>query len=223
MRRVFRKVTVLGAICALSGGAWSQAALPAPPKAASKSMMTRDELRRCMKLPDTIKAMAAAVEQSKGVLDQDRLKIDPAKAELATLRTEVEAQKAVVQKSDGAVRELSKEIDQWNTELEDLEKNDSKTAQRRLKEIKGQQSGLMARNKDAVSQRDKAFGAYEAAVAKFNARGKELETSINEWNARNQRLVEEAEKVTELRDDYAADCSNRRFREEDEIAIKQGK
>ena len=81
----------------------------------------------------------------------------------------------------------------------------------------------MARNKDAVAQRDKAFAVYEAAVAKFNARGKELEASITEWNARNQQLVTEAEKVSDLREDYAADCSNRRFREEDEIAIKQGK
>ncbi len=225
MSRVFRKVAVWSAICTLSGVAWSQTAAPVAPKAAaSKSMMTRDELRRCMKLPDTIKTLNSALEQSKAVLDQDRLKIDPAKAELTALRADVETHKAAVQKTDTVVRELSKEIQQWNEELDDLEKkSDSKVAQRRLKQIKGEQAPLMERNKEAIAKRDSAFAVYEAAVAKFNARGKELEASIAEWNARNQQLVTEAEKVSDLREDYAADCSNRRFREEDEIAIKQGK
>lgn len=224
MSGVFRKAAVWCAICTMSGVAWSQAAAPVAPKTAvSKSMMTRDELRRCLKLPDTIKTLNSALEQSKSVLDQDRLKIDPAKAELTALRADVEVHKDAVQKTDTVVRELSKEIEQWNVELEELEKSTMKTAERRKKELKGQQAGLIARNKEVVAQRDQSFGAYEAAVAKFNARGKELEATISEWNARNQQLVIEAEKVSDLREDYAADCSNRKFREEDEIAIKQGK
>jgi hypothetical protein len=43
------------------------------------------------------------------------------------------------------------------------------------------------------------------------------------YNERNKQLVKAGEDLQQERDLWAAECGSRRYREDDEIAIKQGK
>ena len=195
----------------------------AKPKIESKGTMTRDELRVCMALPDKIKAKSQELERAKATLDSERKTIGDAQSEMDALRRDVDTQKAEVQKTDTAVREIAAEIEAWNKELEDAEASSMKSAERRKKELKSQQPALVARNKATIASRDESFRLYGVAVEKYNTRGKELDGSIQAWNKRNSELASESDRLSDLREDYAADCSHRKFRETDEIAIKQGK
>lgn len=227
MKSTFHCVALASAVCWVSGAAWPQTSSntkpSVPAKVASKGTMTRDELRACMQLQEKIRERAVAVDAAKPAMESERQRIEPAKAELDALRAEVEIKKDQVKKSDDAVREFSAVIDQWNTDVKEAEESPMKSAERRKKELQSQQPGLVARNKELLKARETLFSEYEMAIAKFNERGKVLELDILAWNQRNRKLADEADSVSELREDYSADCSARRFREEDEMAIKQGK
>lgn len=228
MRSPFHYVALACAMACMSSAAWPQTSSNTKPSVAakvvaSKGMMTRDELRACMQLQEKIRDRSAAIDAAKPAMETERQRIEPAKAELAALRAEVEAKKDQVKKADDAVREFSAVIDQWNADVKEAEESPMKSAERRKKELQSQQPGLVARNKELLKSREDKFKEYEVAIAQFNERGKVLEGDILGWNQRNKKLADEADSVSELRDDYGADCSGRRFREEDEAAIKQGK
>jgi chromosome segregation ATPase len=185
--------------------------------------MTRDELRNCMALQARVKEKAAFVDEALATLQRDKLTIASTRQELAPLRAEMDAQRNLVQLVDAEVRAHAERVDQWSADLKEAEESKMMTAERRKKELERERGKLSATAKELTAKRDAQFKLYEAAVARFNVHGKEFDATVEAWNQRNEKLANDANQVGELREDYAADCSNRRFREEDEAAIKQGK
>jgi chromosome segregation ATPase len=128
-----------------------------------------------------------------------------------------------VQQADAEVREHAGRVDAWSAELKEAEESKMMSAQRRVAQLEKERSKLSAISKELTTKRDKAFALHEAAATRYNVRGKDFDESVLTWNQRNENLAHEADLVSEMREDYAADCSNRRFLAEDEAAIKQGK
>lgn len=217
----------LGALLALTSGpilAQSSAAKPAPAaKAETNRLMTRDELRACMKAADDIKQRTASLEQRKAALTQEKAKIAPANEELKGYRTELASYVDAVKAADAAVRAHAEKVEVWNNELKDAEESKMKTAERRKKQLLAERAELDATNKALIDARAAKVKEYDAAVERFNARAKGVEAMVNDWNQRNEKLADDGDALLEARTNYAADCANRRFREEDELAIKQGK
>ena len=96
-----------------------------------------------------------------------------------------------------------------------------KSAERRKKELLTERNEIAAKEKSLIAQRDAEYKLYEAAVSRFNERGKSVDVLIATWNQKNKSLASESDRVTDMREEYAADCANRRFREEDELALKK--
>jgi hypothetical protein len=69
-----------------------------------------------------------------------------------------------------------------------------------------------------------AYNAKAAATqARFDARLKANNEKAEAWNARNAALIEREKSYTGSNDQWKDNCSNRRFREDDEKAIRAGK
>ena len=49
-----------------------------------------------------------------------------------------------------------------------------------------------------------------------------VDAKATDWNRRNTAFTAEAQAVNRDREDWVADCGNRRYREEDELAIRRG-
>ena len=225
MNPFFRSATVLAVLFISAGTAMAQtaAAKATDQQGTANRLMTRDELRACMKLQDDIKAKAVAVEGTQKVLAQEKQDLTPTRDGLKSLRDDVEKYSGLFKKIDADVRDQAKRIEQWNAEMKEVEESSMRSAEQRKKQLQKEQPELVARNNELIAAREQQYKLYEAAVERFNARGKGLEASVKDWNERNERLADDADKVLDLREKYAHECSRRRFREEDEQAIKQGK
>ena len=208
---------------AIPVGAQTPDKKPAAKPASVRATMSRDELRSCMKLQADTKERVAALEVAKASLEQDRVQVDEAQKQIAHLRSEVDKYRDGVREAEAAVRVNAVKVEEWNAEMEEVEKSQMRAAEKRKKDMKVERVAIEARGKALVSTRDAQFKMYEAAVAKINSQAKDIEAVINGWNKRNSALADEAATAGEMRDEYAADCANRRFREEDEAAIKKGK
>jgi hypothetical protein len=62
----------------------------------------------------------------------------------------------------------------------------------------------------------------QETVNAFNNRAAAQEQKVADWNSRNKKLAEETGALASDREQWVADCGNRRYREDDEIAIKRG-
>ena len=60
------------------------------------------------------------------------------------------------------------------------------------------------------------------AVAAYNAKAIERDRQVDEWNGRNAALVRDAQGWQGRQDDWTQRCANRRYREDDEKAIRAG-
>ncbi len=61
------------------------------------------------------------------------------------------------------------------------------------------------------------------AVRAYNAKAGALDARVGDWNQRNARWNEMSTALETDRQTWAASCADRRYREEDENAIKAGK
>lgn len=61
------------------------------------------------------------------------------------------------------------------------------------------------------------------AVAAYNARAAERDSKVDAWNQRNTRFVDEARAHQADQKGWADACAGRRYREDDEIALRRGK
>ncbi len=215
-KKPFRKI-VLAALCMAAFPLLAQTGKPVE----GSKMMSKDELRSCMKLQDSIKTTAAELEARKLKLAEDKAKIAPANEANKALRAEFEALAAAFKAADKAVQEHSARVAQWNAEVKEAESSSMKSAERRKKQLMSERAEMDATNKTLLDDRAEKHKAYEAAVGRYNERAKQTDGMVTAWNQANEKLADDADKLVDLRADYAADCANRRFKEDDEIAIKK--
>lgn len=64
---------------------------------------------------------------------------------------------------------------------------------------------------------------HQQAVADYNARIGAVDARVSEWNVRNAQLNDKAKALEDERAGWVTSCADRRYREEDENAIKAGK
>jgi chromosome segregation ATPase len=181
-----KRSAAVGAMCtaaaiivaAAAPAAWAQASGKADKSAKADNkgdkIMTRDELRECMKRNDTLKAGTDDLERSRKTLDGE-------KADLAKER-----------------------------------------------ETLDQQVKTVAAERDTVDKADEAaVKAYNdkvnAMIATHNTRKAEIDAKVDGWNAKNRALGERAQAQEQSLKNYNDTCAARRFREEDEKAIRAGK
>ena len=158
----------------------SAAAMTAAPNAlaqgAGKSdrVMTREELRACMKRNDTLKNDKGELERSRGALDTEKAEIAKDRDALDQQLKAVAAERDTVDKADEAA------VKAYN---------------------------------------DKA----NAFIATYNTRKAEQDAKVDAWNAKNRAHTDRAAGYEQELKGYNDTCASRRFREDDEKAIRAGK
>jgi chromosome segregation ATPase len=106
----------------------------------------------------------------------------------------------------------------------DGEQGDIKVAREAL----GKDVDAVAADKDKVDRTDeaavKAYNArVETTLAVYNAKKPELDARIDGWNARNKALEGRASQHEGAQQSWKDNCGSRRYREDDEKALRAGK
>jgi hypothetical protein len=193
---------------------------------ASASIMSREELRACLKDQENLKTSAAGMASQRTALDAERKALevenDAIKAERDVLAAKVEA---AVQVNNAKVAAQAASVNAFNTKMDELnvamKRGDNVDRRRQLLERDGKK---LQADSDALNAANKleqdAIAASDAAIKdKFT----KLEARISEWNERNQKMNPVADAYDDKLQSWKLRCGTRNYRESDEQAIRAGK
>lgn len=205
------------------------AALPSsdPGKRRGKGdrVMTKDELRACMSLKDRNDRSMAELDGRRTALDKERGALANAPDSSAALQAVVADKLKAAKEVDATYGVHAKAIQDWNARMAEFEKDgkNQRNAERVHQALVQEQVALKATEEKLLAERKEKITAYEAAVKEANDKIAQGGTRNSDWNKRNEQLALAEQELLDSRRKWASECGDRRFREDDEKAIKAGK
>lgn len=188
-------------------------------------VMTRDELRTCMRLQQSNDSRMDEIDRRQAQLAKEREELANAPDPSAGVRAAVQEKLKAVEEADAAYGAHGKAIEEWNNRMAEFEARakDMRNADRRRQVLKQEQFALKATEQQLLAARNEKVAAYEASVKEANEKLGQGGNRNADWNKRSEALAADEQSVLDSRRKWATECGDRRFREEDEIAIKAGK
>jgi chromosome segregation ATPase len=180
----------------------------AQPAAKTDRIMTIDELRTCMTMQKANEVEAAAVKQEQADFTRDQDTIRAEQAEIKKVNDDIVAR-------SNALRADRESMANRVTELRAMAEAAKTDAEKADYE----------REREKLAERSRA---HDRATAEFNstqqsqaARIDALNARIGPLNERGKTVNDRVEPLQEKLASWRVQCSNRRYREDDEIAIKK--
>ncbi len=192
-------------------------------KAPVGKMLTRDELRACLKRLDNVNTASKDLEGKRASLDKEKDDLTKSGDALKAERTNVESKLAAVRDWEGRMRTHGAEIEAFNKRLKDTESAPSKDREALGKELEAERERLNKARVPLTDDEARVVPAYQNAVKGYNERAQARDAVVAEWNNRNRAINDSAAKHEEDRSSWLSECANRPYREDDEIAIKRGR
>lgn len=188
-------------------------------------IMTKDELRTCMRLKESNDSGMAEIERRQAQLDKEREELANAPDSSAGIRAAVDEKLAAVKQADAAYGEHGKAIQDWNERMAAFEARakDMRNADRRREVLRQEHIALKATETRLLAERNEKVALYEAAVKEANEKLSQPSGRNAEWNKRSEALAADEQALLDSRRKWASECGDRRFREDDEAAIRAGK
>ena len=186
-------------------------------------VMTRDELRACLKQQATLKTQVEQYDKDKADLERERAAIQAVQREIDGERGGVQAGAARINELNDRANALAKRIEEWNTAWQEFEKSgrSGPTADRQRRRLVEDKRAMEKEEKELEAERA-GMGGTGSGAAEVNAKVDALNARTVAWNERNNVMVKRGEDLQQERDLWASECGNRRYREDDEIAIRNG-
>lgn len=212
--------------------------VPAKPAAAGKTLsmggssasgggpiLTREELRACLSREESIHKRLDELDGRRTPLNAERDQLNADKAELQTGRMALEDFKVKAEALNARTRDYATRVEAWNKRLADFNASTRPATQlERLKgEINSEREVLEKELKELEAARASLTAESEAGVSAFNAKAVALDGRVNTWNQRNLQVNEAAKLLEDERSLWLSECGNRRYREDDEAAIRRSK
>lgn len=186
-------------------------------------MLTRDELRSCMKRFDDVNAAGKDLRQRRTALDAEREELLKSGEALSAMKADVETKLAAVRGWQERVRTHAAEIEAFNRRAKAFEEAPRNQRDELSKALEADRDKLNNVRATLADEETRVVPAYESGVRAYNERALARDAVVNDWNVRNKALNDVSTKVESDRTDWLAECANRPYREDDEIAIKAGK
>lgn len=178
-------------------------------------LLTRDELRNCLKTQATLKAERSEIEKERAALDQEK----------AALQNAADAAKgernAVVASYNARVAERERRVTAFsarNNAYGEMVRNGAEKAV-----VERERAALVAERAE-LAKADEALKAeapvLQTTTAQMMAPHNE---KLEAWTKRNALHADRAATWEATSTSWTRDCANRRYNEDDEIAIRKGK
>ena len=212
--------------------AQSTAAKPAP-KSAGKTLggkaagggklMTRDELRGCLKRLDEVNQAAKGIDSARPALDSERDALKASGEALRAERTELDRKLVAVREWEGRVRAHAVEIEAFNQRSAAVERVPRDQQEKMLEALKGDREKLHKTREALATDEAALVPAYRESAKAYNERATARDATVADWNQRNATVVAASVTQQEARALWLNECANRPHLEDDEMAVKAGK
>lgn len=192
--------------------------------AAGGPIMTRDELRVCLSREEQLRTRLAENDQRRATLDQEKQQItadqEKLKAERAGLQSNARAEEM-----NARTRAYAARVEAWNKKAAEFQASTRKdaTSERIRTQINEERVALEVEQKQLEADRAKVEVEMKAAIDAYNAKAGALDARVQDWNGRNAPANEAGKALEAERAAWVSECGGRRYREDDETAIRRGK
>lgn len=193
-------------------------------KAASGGkLMTRDELRSCLKRLDGVNQSGKTIEVQRPALDREREELTQSGEALKAERADVDRRLALVREWEARMRAHAAEIEGYNKRSVEVQEAPRNRQDAMVEALKVDRERLQ-KTRDALAAEEALLvPAYQGSVKDFNEHASARDAKVADWNLRNAAALDAAIKHEEARALWLNECANRPYLEDDETAIKAGK
>lgn len=193
--------------------------------AGSGPVMTRDELRACLKSQQELKQRVADYEVRKTAMVQERQALEAESRRVGGSRDAVIADAGKVEAFKARQEELRRKFDDWNERFTAFEKAEKTgpAADREKRRLMNERAALEQEGVQIEAERKGMVGSVTGSANEVLAATDALNARVTAFNQRNREMVKLGEDLEQERLLWADECGNRRYREDDETAIKQGR
>jgi chromosome segregation ATPase len=190
---------------------------------AGGKLMTRDELRTCLKRLDDLNQATKELEAQRPTLDRERDELKAAGEALKTERAELDRQLGSVREWETKVRAHSADVEAFNKRNAALAEAPRNQQDKLAEELKVERERLEKTREALSAEEARLVPAYKAGAAAHNERVTARDAKVTDWNARNAAAADASARQQEARALWLNECANRPYNEDDEKAIKAGK
>lgn len=215
MKRLFPLLTA-AALIAPAASALAQ--VPVGKTNSKAPILSKEELRACMKREVAVNDQRTAAEARKAKLDAERAEVVRLSEGLQPMKADVETKAAAVKQLNERTRALGERIQAFNAKAANPPADAAgRTAlAEEEKQLKSEAAAIEAEGKPLQA-------TYEAAVAALNEKAKVHDERAAAWNEQQTQVVAVTREAEQARQGWMLECADRRYREDDEKAIKAGK
>jgi predicted nucleic acid-binding Zn-ribbon protein len=192
-------------------------------KAPVGKMLSRDELRACLKRLDGVNASTKDLEQRRAALDKEKDDLVKSGDALKADRADADTKLAAVRDWEGRMRAHGVEIETFNQRLKAADEGPKGKREEMAKEFDAERERLSKARVPLGEEEARLVPAYQNAVKAYNDKAQARDAVVADWNGRNKAINEVSLKHEDERSAWLTECANRPYREDDEIAIKSGK
>lgn len=191
---------------------------------AGGKVMTKEELRACMKQQDDLAKGRTDLEVRREALNKERDAIQAENEALKTEQSSFKDRSSKVKEYNDRMTAFAARVDAYNAAMAELaEMKAGPFADRRRRELDKEKQELARIDAQQKSEGANMQTGMQQEVAALNARVDAQGKRATDWNTRSKALDAEATAYEDKRVDWKLECGDRRYREDDEKAIRAGK
>lgn len=194
-------------------------------KGNSGPILTRDELRVCLGQEETIRKRLEAHTALRAPLDKE-------KAELATTQQTLRAERAPLDDLKKQAEALSEKFKGYAERVKAYELRVTAFNTENPTGAKGERERVaLGKDRTALdterplleAEKTEFTTKSEVTVRDYNLKATAMDAQVVAWNQRNEKWNQDARALEAERSEWVGNCADRRYREDDETAIKRGK
>lgn len=194
---------------------------------AGMPMLDKEQLRACFTRRDGLESRLKLAEAGRVPLDAEKAEIMVVADALATDRAGVDAAKVQIDQLGAKFTAFAERVEAWNVSVKAFNESGSSGStsqqQRQRAAIDAERMKLEEQRKLLEAEKTQVTESAQATVAAFNTKVTAHQQRANGWNERNRGWNEASTQLETERADWVETCADRRYREDDEIAIKAGR
>jgi chromosome segregation ATPase len=194
-------------------------------KSSSGPILTRDELRTCLSQEEVIRNRLDAHTALRAPLDQEKAELAAAQQKLRSERAPLEDMKKQADDLSQRMKDYAARVNGWNERVAAFNTANPSGAKgdRERSALNKERDDLAELQKSLETEKTEFAARSELVVKEYNAKAAAVDTQVTGWNQRNEKWNQEARVLEADRSKWVSGCADRRYREDDEIAIKRGK
>jgi chromosome segregation ATPase len=194
-------------------------------KGNSGPILTRDELRVCLAQEETIRTRLEAHTALRTPLDKEKADLAAAQQTLRTERAPLEDMKKQAEVLSEKFKEYAARVKAYELRVTafNTENPTGAKGERERTALGKDRTALDAERPLLEAEKTEFAAKSEVTVRDYNAKASAVDAQVVAWNQRNEKWNQDARALEAERSEWVGNCADRRYREDDEIAIKRGK